>query len=135
MRICKNCGYEVFDDDLKYCSRCGTDLSKKENVAESNYILDVKEDGEYKIEEVKAKKRWICFFLQFFVGFTGAPFFYIGFVVRGFAWLGINLVILLIAFLFQNPFLFVAIILINIAVSMGWLFKKELIDSKGNDLR
>lgn len=135
MRICKRCGCEVIDDELKYCSRCGADLSKKENVLIDKTSSGEKDTSEFEIVEVKPKRRIICFILQFFLGFTGAPFFYIGFIVRGFAWIGFNLAIAALSLIFKHIAFLVSIIFINIVMSFGWLFKSRLIDSKGNELK
>ncbi len=133
MRICKKCGCEVIDDELKYCSRCGADLSKKENVVEGS-IGKEKETGEYTIEDFKPHKRKICFLLQFLLGFTGASFFYLGYIGRGFAWIGVNILVVIVAFITKIPFLLIAVFIINFAVALGWLYKKDLIDKNGNDL-
>lgn len=139
MRICKNCGAEMIDDEIRYCSRCGADLSKKENLSEKTIsdIIDT-DVGIVSDEEVyvkfKVKKRWIAAVLQMIIGFTGASFLYLGFYLKGAIWVVLN-IIFFISAIWWGPMAFFMVFFINIALGLGWLFKKDLIDAKGNDLK
>lgn len=136
MRICKRCGAEVNDEDIRYCSRCGADLFDKNNLSEKT-ISDVidEENGGPTPEpiKIKCKKRWIAALLQIFFGFTGISFVYTGFYMRAAIWLILNVIVALTAIAW-GPMAFYVIFFVNIAMGLGWFFKKDLVDAKGNDL-
>lgn len=140
MRICKKCGNEEIDDEIKYCSRCGTDLSKQENVLAKSMSDMIQEDscsvedGSFYVT-VKQKSRAVCAILQMLLGFTGASFFYLGFWGRGIIWIFVNLAFVLAAGLLKTPFWLFGILFVNIALGLGWVFKRDLIDSRGEDLK
>lgn len=140
MRICKKCGNEEIDDEIKYCSRCGSDLSNKENVLEKSISDQIEEDSK-SVEDgsfyvsFKQKSRKICTLLQITIGFTGASFFYLGFWGRGIIWICVNIAFVLAAGLLKTPFWLFGILFVNFALGIGWMFKRDLIDSKGEDLK
>ena len=90
MPECRNCHREISKFDNDVCPFCGTPHPIDENYKTKDMTSFVDPvTGDYKLYKSKSKKT--ASILAFSCGFTGAPFFYLGFMKKGIATLAIFL--------------------------------------------
>lgn len=143
MPNCKNCGARItkFDNDI--CPVCGFKHPIDKNDEETSDItssFNLPENSSIKINQ---KKRIVAFLLSSFLGFTGAPYFYLGYKKIGIISLIsniflISLIGIILTFVFNFDFiisfLLIALLsdyIINIIVGLYFLFKHNIKDKSG----
>ena len=139
----KNCGARITKFDSDICPVCGfkhpIDVSKEET-SDITSSFNLPENANIKVIK---KKRIVAFLLSALVGFTGAPFYYLGYKKIGIISLISNILfislvglIFILAFHFNPVISFLAISLvadyiINFIVGLSFLFIHNLKDKSG----
>lgn len=84
---CPQCRSEI-RDDATYCPHCGCHSFNKNYADGTLDIGDILPGG-----KTIFHKKWIAFVLSFFVGWTGATYFYLKLYQKGWIWLACNVVV------------------------------------------
>ena len=146
MPVCKHCGSRITRFDKDICPVCG-EKAPLEGV--SSETIEITSNFNLNEEEFKTFRpctRFKVFLLFTLLGWTGAPIFYTRYVLQGFLWLLINLVIIggvgsLLAFmtplgiLWGYLIMLIAAYVINIGVGIFSYLKRNLKDNRGEFLR
>ena len=146
MPICKYCHSRITRFDKDICPICGVKkplegVSSETVEITSNFNLN---DEELKTFRPHTKVRTLLFYI--FLGWTGAPQFYLHYVLQGFICLFINLAIMAglfflcyfplnLGLMFSIIIPVGAIYLINILIGVIVYFKHNLKDHNGEFLR
>lgn len=143
MPYCKNCGSRITKFEKDICPICGTkhplDGATSDTV-EITTELNVHEKGNGL--NYKAHYRITTFVLFAFLGWTGAGFFYLNFKKLGLIWLLCNLAVIggaiglfILTIGVTNWLSYVApfaiVYLINMGLSLYYLFKNDIKDGNG----
>lgn len=143
MAKCKNCSSQV-EDNATVCAVCGQInpiKSKKVKTVDltTKFEHDIINRGNY-----KQSSRKVAVLLFFLLGFTGAAYFYLKDIYRGFISLLGTIVImgaalLLYGFVFKNEIIIIIIaaliiFAVNIVVGVYYLTHNELKDGQGEFL-
>lgn len=146
MPVCKHCGSRITRFDKDICPVCG-EKAPLEGV--SSETIEITSNFNLNEEEFKTFRpctRFKVFLLFTLLGWTGAPIFYTRYVLQGFLWLLINLVIIggagsILAFmtplgiLWGYLIMLIAAYVINIGVGIFSYLKRNLKDNRGEFLR
>lgn len=156
MKYCAVCGNEISNPKKRKCSYCGADLANPKNVIERDVSIPIKRivedtktreekekedenylqfeatEEDYFLNDKKEHRKLYAFLLQFFVGFTGASFFYLGFYVKGIIWLILN-ILMGVSYLLIGWVSLFLILLVNAIMALIFLFLKTK-DKNGLDL-
>ena len=146
MPVCKHCGSRITRFDKDICPVCG-EKAPLEGV--SSETIEITSNFNLNEEEFKTFRpctRFKVFLLFTLLGWTGATIFYTRYVLQGFLWLLINLVIIggvgsLLAFmtplgiLWGYLIMLIAAYVINIGVGIFSYLKRNLKDNRGEFLR
>lgn len=146
MPVCKHCGSRITRFDKDICPVCG-EKAPLEGV--SSETIEITSNFNLNEEEFKTFRpctRFKVFLLFTLLGWTGAPIFYTRYVLQGFLWLLINLVIIggvgsILAFmtplgiLWGYLIMLIAAYVINIGVGIFSYLKRNLKDNQGEFLR
>ena len=144
MPYCKNCGARITKFEKDICPVCGA-KSPLEGVTSDTVEITTElnvNSKDSKSLSYRAHYRITTFCLFAFLGWTGAGFFYLNFKKRGLIWLLANLVViggLMLLFIFtvdaKNWISYVApfavVYLINMGLSLYYLFKNDIKDGNG----
>ena len=143
MPYCKNCGSRITKFEKDICPICGAKqplVGASSDTVEITTELNVHDrQGELKYA---AHYRITAFVLFAFLGWTGAGFFYLNFKKFGWIWLACNLAVigglmaLFILTLGVKTWIsyvapFAVIYLINMGLSLYFLFKNDVKDGNG----
>lgn len=83
--FCRNCGKEI-DEKAAVCIHCGVSVAEPQqpviNVINNNTNTNVNSSAMGYIH----KKKWVAFWLCFFLGLLGAHRFYVGKIGTGLIW-------------------------------------------------
>lgn len=143
MPYCKNCGARITKFEKDICPVCG---AKNPLVGASSDTVEITTElnVHQKDQELHyaAHYRITAFVLFAFLGWTGAGFFYLNFKKIGWIWLACNLVVIggfmaLFAILlsptswisYVAPF--AVVYLVNMGLSLYYLFKNDIKDGNG----
>ncbi|MGI6714376.1 MAG: zinc-ribbon domain-containing protein [Bacilli bacterium] len=145
MGKCRNCGSKI-DENEKYCPVCGVinpiRVKKVQTVNDTSFLDPVEPD--YQLYRQRSRKVTLLLFVL--LGFTGAPFFYLGYKKRGMMWLLVHLLLLsglpLLAHFqtatsFWQALLIVFLVLFPVNLSLGlyYRFARDVKDATGEFLR
>lgn len=143
MAKCKNCGKEI-ESSCNVCPTCGQINPVKTKKVKTNDITTQIDDELSAFGSYKPKRRIVAAMLFFFVGFTGAPYFYLKNQTKALLSIVSTILILaaslLLGFLVFEQILtpllvaIALIYLVNIAVGVHYLTHYELKDGKGEFL-
>ena len=146
MPRCKNCGARITKFNKDICPICGEKTPLKgveSDTVEITSEIDLK-SGDF--AGFKPKEKSVTAILFFFLGFTGAGFFYLVKKKEGLIWLLSNIVAIGLLFLLFNFAIkldivwsivipFIISYIINICVGLYFLFKQDLKDGRGEFLK
>ena len=138
MPTCKNCGTPL-DKGEKVCPICQTPNplgNHDEHVDFTDTFKPV--DPEYKL--VKQKSRILAAVFGFFLGFSGAPFFYLGFKKTGILWAVLNVAVGVCMVLFRAlPWVLwvggTLLVLGHLALGINYLIPHDQKDARGEYLK
>ena len=146
MPVCRNCGSRLSKFDKDICPICGIknplDGVSSDTVEITAEIASVKSE----IKNYQPKSRGIAFVLSLFIGWTGAPYFYLKYMMNGLIWMIINLGVAfgffaLFYFLISLELLISIVIpigivyLLNLCLGLFFLYHHDLKDGRGEFLR
>lgn len=143
MAKCKNCGKEI-DNSSSVCPTCGQ-INPIKNKKVRTLDITTQLDHDMKvIENYKPKRRIVAAILFWFLGFSGAPYFYLENKVKALMSIFSSVLIIVSALLlgvFIGNDVFVPLLiaigmvyLVNIIVGLYYLTHHELKDGKGEFL-
>lgn len=138
MPTCKNCGTPL-DKGEKICPICQTPNplgNQSDHVDFTDTFKPV--DPEYKL--VKQKSRLLAAVLALFLGFSGAPFFYLGYKKTGIAWalLHVAFVVLLVLFYSLSWLVWLlagVIVLGHLVLAINYAIPHDQKDARGEYLK
>lgn len=146
MPNCRNCGTRLSKFDKDICPVCG--FKKPLEGVESNTVEITTEIQSVKgeIPNYKTKSRIVCCVLSIFLGWTGAPFYYIKHYLTGMFYALASLIfasgLFAIFFFFTKLDLTLSIIIplvviyaINLIVGVVFLYYHDLKDGNGEFLK
>ncbi|MGM9874160.1 MAG: NINE protein [Bacilli bacterium] len=143
MPNCKNCGARITKFDSDICPVCGYKHPIDRNGEETSDITSSFNLPENSSIKVKQKKRIVTFLLSALLGFTGLPFFYLGYKKQGIISLICNVLYIAVVGIILTfvanfdplvAFLLIALLsnyIINIIIGFIFLFKHNLKDKSG----
>ncbi len=138
MPNCKHCGTPL-DKGEKICPICQTPNPLGDSQDHIDFTDTFKPvDPEYKL--VKQKSRMLAFVLALIAGFSGAPFFYLGFKKTGIGWAlsSVILVLLMVLFSAMSWVLWVCgglLIIGNVSLAVNYLIPHDQKDARGEFLK
>lgn len=148
MPLCKNCHRNISRFDKDICPYCGF-INPIDDTYETKDVTSLANPVKEGFKLYKSKSKTLFLVFAFTLSFFGIHEFYLGFKRRGFIYLIINLMATAIigsslAFIPSPAILsplwsylvtFFAIYLVNILLSIRFLFKESLKDKRGEFLR
>lgn len=146
MPKCKNCGSRITRFDKDICPICGEKNPLEGVSSETIEITSNLDLSEAELKEFKPTTKFRAFLFFSFLGWTGAPLFYLNYYYQALIWLFLNLSFIggigsVFAFIVKMGFpwgylVALAIIyVINIGVGLFTFFKHNLKDGRGEFLR
>lgn len=158
MKYCARCGNEIKDTKKRYCKYCHLDLANPDNIidrdidinirqvtldeANKTDVYDEKKDDyvDYELTEdeqrqlnMKQHKKLTAFFLQLFLGFFGAGFFYVGRWIRGILWIVVCILFALLVLVIPWFYVVIFIGISNVVLALFMLLGKST-DANGLEL-
>lgn len=146
MPNCRECGSRISKFDKDICPVCGCRYPLDASSNQTQDITSQIDINSDEFKQYKPHKRMVAFILSCFLGWLGAPLFYLGYIKSGILWMLTNLALIAIlgsVFAFGlniNIFVsylvvgLVTFIVLNALIGFYYLFKNDLKDSKGEFL-
>lgn len=146
MPNCKYCGARIDKFNKDMCPICGNKNPLEGTTSNTVEITSQIDLSNVEFKNYKIHLRAIAFLLFILIGWTGAPYFYLGFKKKGIIWAVINILLIaglgsILAFVtplgvFYGYIIPVSIIyLINICFGLYYLAKSDLKDGNGEFIR
>ena len=146
MPKCKYCNSRLSKFDKDICPICG---AKHPLEGVSGETVEITSDLALNIEELKSFKpatKFKAMMAFIFLGWTGFPMFYLRYILQGFIWLALNLMVfalIFLSFFFLMELGIIPSLLIPIGIIYGIniiagiivFFKHNLKDNRGEFLR
>lgn len=138
MYTCKKCGTPL-EKQLPECPVCHEPFpaGEPESMAGQDYT-DTYDPVAPEFELVKQKSRKVAALLAFFLGFLGAPFFYLSYKRIALWWLFTSIVLIAIAILLGSLFMYSILgllVLAQIGLGLYVIFNSNLKDGHGELLK
>ena len=146
MPKCKNCGSRITRFDKDICPICG-EANPLEGVSSETIEITSNLDlSEAELKEFKPTTRLRAFLFFVFLGFTGAPMFYLNYLNQAFIWLFLNMAFIggfgslfsfatILGLPWGYLIAFLIVFIINIFCGLFTFFKHNLKDGRGEFLR
>lgn len=141
MPVCKKCGARISKFDSDICPVCGEKNPLEGVSSETIEITSHIDINPSEFKDVKVRKKIPLLLLSIFVGWSGAPFFYLKEIGLGFIWLAANIFFLNaigvgigftpLGFLFSYLIGIGVLYFLNISLGLVLFFKKPLKDKNG----
>ena len=142
MPSCRNCGARLSKFDTDICPVCGTKKPLEGVSSETIEITSQVDLSGFAAGQKVVRRRKTLLFLFLFVGFSGAPFFYLKQKKNAFIWLLANIAIMggLFAFFFAGLSLHIALAIVlpivtayvfNIGAGILYYYIPNLKDGEG----
>ena len=135
MPNCKNCHSRISKFDKDFCPVCGVE-HPLDGVTSDTVDITSEISLSDELKDVRIKKKLVCVLLSFFLGFLGAPFFYlnykkVGLIVGGSS-LGLFGLLLLVIILVSQSWLWailapaLVMLVINIVFGLYFILRQNL---------
>ncbi len=143
MPNCRECGSRISKFDRDICPVCGCRFPLEGTNSETADITSQIDIHSPEFKQYKPHKRMSAFLLSLFLGWSGAPLFYLGYLKTALIWLFSNLILIagigsIFAFVLHFDvyvsffaIAFVIVFVLNALFGLLFLFKNDLKDAKG----